>query len=209
MKHAKYLRSLGAIVCFSFAQYPSLLWGANLSPNGEIEIELLSLEGRFPDGRFQVRRGADGSLQELLLEWKGKIGSVELSEMKDISRVDLQSLQLTTPIPSPPDKVTKGVSEADNCFITIAYGDPIVSESMRSVKRYVRFRFFKGVYLGRFTAIPERTGKKWKILSKDKGKVEEEFDEHDGVLQPWSLIRDRERDSEYMDLNRNKGTDGH
>lgn len=207
MKHANYLRVLGVMVLFAVAQYPSMLRGGNLSPNGEIEIELLSLEGRFPDGRFHVRLGADGSLQELLLEWKGKIGSVDLSEMKDITRVDLQSLQLTTPISSPPGKEASGLSEADNCFVTMAYGDPIVTESMRRVKRHVRFRFSKGVYSGRFTAIPEKAGKRWKIFSKKKDKVEEKFDEHDGVLQPWSLIRDRERDSEYMNLNRNNGVD--
>lgn len=180
---------LGLLACGPTSQ------GRNLAPSGEVEIKLESFEATFDQGKIIVRCAKSGDLQELSLAWNGKLQSVPKAELIGITLADLQTIKISCPYPDPTKSSSESLPEGEEyCFVTMAYGEDIVTDTLRNVKRHVRFEFFKGACSGRFRAIPEKSGKHWKLYHKSIGKDEMEFDEHDGVLQPWSLIRDFDRD---------------
>lgn len=174
-----------------FVVFCALVRGGNLAPNGEMEIQVQSLAAQFANGKIIARCADDGGLLELTIFWNGKSTSVPRSELDDIALADLQSLQVTTPFPDPPGSNPESLNEGhEYCYVTMAFGSPIVTETLRTRRKHVRFEFFKGKYVDRMTAIPEKSGIHWKIYHKALGKVQAEFDGHVGTLQPWSLVRE-------------------
>ena len=187
----KSLFELYLITTFLLVVFCGLVRGGNLAPNGEVQVRMQSLAAQIPNGKITIRCADDGGLLELTISWNGKSTSVPRSELKDIALADLQSLQVTTPSPDPPGSNSESLDEGEEyCFVTMAFGSPIVTDDLRNIRQHVRFEFFKGGYVDRMTAIPDTSGKHWKIHRKAPGKDQEEFDEHVGTLQPWSLVRE-------------------
>ena len=172
-----------------FCQSP--LFGATLDPHGELEVKVTMLEAQIPEGKIVLRCGDDGELQELTVVWNGKKESVARAELRGIALANLQSVKITCPGMPP---WIKNFPLKGDIHVVMAFDEPIVTDSLDYASKHVRFNFHEGFYTGRFTAIPDKSGGKWKLFYKEKGEDEEEYKEYKGTLQPWSLIRDFNRE---------------
>lgn len=161
--------------------------GGQLWHDGEVNAPLRNIEAGFSNGKIVARCGSGGELAELSLTWGGRTISVPEAEIKDISLADLQSIRVTIPASISTDSGNK--MSNPHLFLTMAYGPKLVNKSLQWVRRHVRFEFYDGDYKWRFVAIPETSKPEWTIYFKNVGKPEEEYDKHEGAIQPWSLGR--------------------